>query len=175
MKRSPLAFIVVLILAAFLLPRLLPGSGKIRYLGQEFNMRKAYRSYEDFKDDPNNLATNVLARIEKTIRTAPFPSAFQNDGEVARAVLQLRFPGYGCGGRGAFPQTDGTTCALFSVEIPMTDRERYFVSRTSTNGAVIIDDFVLGLGTNEIKKVQINGPRIQYFNAQGAVLRDKQI
>ena len=90
-------------------------------------MSKAFGSYEDYKDDPNNLATNELGRIQKAITNAPFPSKFESQVDLARAVLHLRFPGYGCGGRGAYAQADGTTCFVFSVEIPIRDRERYFV------------------------------------------------
>lgn len=138
-------------------------------------MSKAFRSYEDYKDDPNNLPTNELGRIERAITNAPFPSRFQSQVDLARAVLHLRFPGYGCGGRGAYPLSDGTTCSVFSVEIPMTGRERFFVGRTSGKEVAVLDDFVLNLGTNEITQVKIDGTRIRYYDQQGALLREKQM
>ncbi len=176
MKRTSRS-ILILIGLVILLLRHLPGSGThtVKYLGQEFNMSKAYRSYEDYKDDPNNLATDELGRIERAITNAPVPSKFESHADLARAVLHLRFPGYGCGGRGAYAQSDGATCSVFSVEIPMTDRERFFVGRTSEKQVVIVDDFVLSLGTNEIKQVKIDGTRIRYYDGQGALLREKQM
>ena len=43
------------------------GSRVIHYRGESFDLSKAYSSYEDYKDDPNNLATNELSRIERAI------------------------------------------------------------------------------------------------------------
>lgn len=176
MKR-PILAILVLVGLAILLFRYLTGFGThtVKYLGQEFNMSKAFCTYEDYKDDPNNLATNEVGRIERAITNAPFPSKFQSQVDLARAVLHLRFPGYGCGGRGAYPQSDGTTCSVFSVEIPMTERERFFVGCTSGKEVAIVDDFVLSLGTNEINQVKIDGSRIRYYDRQGALLREKQM
>jgi len=174
MKR-PILAILVLVGVAFLLFRQLPGFGTntVKYLGQEFRMSKAFRSYEDYKDDPNNLATNELGRIERAITTAPFPSRFQSQADLARAVLHLRFPGYG--GRGAYAQSDGTTCSVFFVEIPMTEKERFFVGRTSGREVAVVDDFVLSVGTNEINQVKVDGTRIQYYDRQGRLLREKQM
>lgn len=176
MKRPVLAFLVLVGLAVLLL-RHLPSfsTHTVKYLGQEFNMSKAFRSYEDYKDDPNNLATNELGRIERAITNAPFPARFESQVDLARAVLHLRFPGYGCGGRGAYAQSDGTTCSVFFVEIPMTDKERYFVGRTSGKEVTIVDDFVLSLGTNEINQVKTDGTRIRYYDGQGGLLREKQM
>ena len=39
----------------------------------------------------------------------------------------------------------------------------------------IVDDFVLSLGTNEIKQVKIDGTRIRYYDGQGGLLREKQM
>jgi hypothetical protein len=147
----------------------------VRYRGKEFNMSKAFSSYEAYKDDPNNLATNELSRIENAITSAPFPSTFDSQAELARAVLRLKFPGYGCGGQGAYPQSDGSTCSVFSVEIPMLNKERYFVGRTFGKQVTIIDDFVMGSATNQLKQVKLDGTWLRYYDDKGTLLREKQM
>jgi len=177
MNRSAWIVLVVVLVAAFFLSQRFHfgGSRKIKYRGETFDLGKAYSNYEDYKDDPNNLATNELSRIEKAITNAPFPSSFASDAELARAVFHLKFPGYGCGGHGLFPQTDGSTCSVFSVEIPMRDRERYFIGRNSGGGVTIVDDFVMASGANAIIQVRIDGKRISYYDGRGALLREKQM
>ena len=145
----------------------------VRYRGQEFKMSKAFQSYEAYKDDPNNLATNELLRIENAITNAPFATTFVSQVELARAVLRLKFPGYGCGGQGAYPQADGSTCSVFSVEIPMLDKERYFIARTTGNQVTVIDDFVMSTATNQLKQVKIDGTQIRYYDDKGTLLREK--
>ncbi len=147
----------------------------VRYRGEDFKMSKAFGSYEDYKDSPNNLETNELARIERAITNAPIPRVLQSQVELARAVLRLKFPGYGCGGRGSYGQPDGSTCDVFSVEIPMLNRERYIVGRTSGQQITVVDDFVMPSDTNELKRVILNGSRIRYYDAEGILLREKQM
>jgi len=38
-----------------------------------------------------------------------------------------------------------------------------------------VDDFVLSVGTNEINQVKVDGTRIQYYDRQGRLLREKQM
>jgi hypothetical protein len=150
------------------------GSTTVEYRGQTFNMSRAYSSYEDYKDAPNNLATNELSRIERAITNAPVPSSFDDEGGLARAVLHLRFPGYGCGGLGGYPQSDGSTCGLYFVEIPMLDRARFFLERTTRGHDVVLDDFVMS-SKNQIKNVRVDGTHIFYYDSHGEVLRDKPL
>src|SRR5207248_8325205 len=59
-----------------------------------------------YKDDPNNLDTNELERIEKVMVEATLPSAFTTREDFIHALFKLKFPGYGLGGIGSQPQTD---------------------------------------------------------------------
>lgn len=176
MKRSfwiSLIFIAVLL---FIGREFIGSKGRtIKYRGEEFKMSKAFGSYEDYKDSAYNLETNELARIEKAITNAPIPTILQSRVELARAVLKLRFPGYGCGGRGSYGQPDGSTCDVYSVEIPMLNRERYIVGRTSGQQVTVVDDFVIRSDTNELKQVKLDGARIRYYDAEGTLFREKQM
>jgi hypothetical protein len=177
MNRSVWIIIVIAAVALFYFTRgfHVGGSDTIEYRGESFNMSKVYSSYDDYKEDPNNLATNELPRIEKAITNAPFPLFFDNNGNLALAVLDLKFPGYGCGGHGAYPQSDGSTCSVFSVDIPMLNKERFFIGRTSGGRVAVVDDFVLNTATNEIENVKIEGTHILYYDGNGILLRDKHM
>jgi len=175
-------FVFAAALAVFVLAhRLHPGGSRdvggdttIPYRGETFKMSKRYESYEDYKDDPNNLDTNELPRIEQVMTRARIPRSFPSDAALAEAVFDLAFPGYGCGGLGRFPQSDGSTCTLFSVEIPMRDKERYFVGRTATGRVYVVDDFVFESATDQITRVEVRGTKLQYFDRSGSVVREKQ-
>ena len=68
----------------------------IDYQGQQFKMRKAYASYEDYKDDPDNLNTNELDRIEQAMTSAKIPSNYKDwPAFVHVLIFDLAFPGYG--------------------------------------------------------------------------------
>src|SRR5262249_10853436 len=134
MKRSVWPIVIVGLVFAFYAARHFRGGAAdtIQYRGEQFKMRKAYWTYEDYKDDPDNLDTNELARIEKVMTEATFPSSFSTSREFFHALLKLKFPGYGLGGLGSLPQTDdGSTLEAESVEIPQRDKDRYLVARES--------------------------------------------
>src|SRR5262245_44506825 len=117
MKRNAWVFLVVAIFAiVYVVSHLRAGSGTIEYYGETFKTAKKYWSYEDYKDDPNNLDTNELARIEKVMTEASLPAVFNSRREFIHAMFKLKFPGYGLGGIGERAQTDdGSELTVESV------------------------------------------------------------
>jgi hypothetical protein len=99
MKRNACAISAVAVFALIYLFRHLSGViDTIDYHGQSFKTARKYWSYEDYKDDPNNLDTNELGRIEKAMAEASLPSTFPSRKEFIHALFELQFPGYGLGG-----------------------------------------------------------------------------
>ena len=98
----------------------------IIYQNQQFKMSRPYATYEDYKDDPNNLDTNELGRIEKTMESVKIPKSFKNQDEFIHfMIFDLGFPGYGVGGIGASVQTDdGSKLEAELVEIPQANKDR---------------------------------------------------
>src|SRR5262245_5730221 len=45
----------------------------IDYQGKRFKLSKAYSTWDDYKDDPDNLDTNEFERIERVMVEASFP------------------------------------------------------------------------------------------------------
>ena len=139
-------------------------------------MSKWYWSYDDYKDDPNNLDTNELPRIEKVMIAAPFPSSFASSQEFFHALFRLKFPGYGLGGLDDHPETDdGSTLMVESVEIPERDKDRYLVVREAGGELKLLDDFVSGTASNAIAHIKLQGTNIYYYDGHGSVVREKGV
>jgi hypothetical protein len=178
MKRNVWTIVIIASVAMLYVVRHFRGgaSDTIDYRGEHFKMRRAYWSYEAYKDDPDNLDTNELERIEKVMVEAKLPSSFATRKEFIHALFGLKFPGYGLGGIGSQPQTDdGSSLDVESVEIPQRDKDRYIVVRDSGGRLVVLDDFVAGTATNAIRQVKLQAGKLSYFNEGGLVVREKQV
>lgn len=178
--------LVLMIILMVLRHRNIPASGggntisgdRIIYQGQQFKMSRAYAEYDDYKDDPNNLVTNELGRIEQTIESVKIPASFKDSDDFIRFIFDLEFPGYGVGGIGASIQTDdGSTFDAESVEIPQMDKERVLVVRQEPGGGLkLVDDFVCDeSGTNSIGRVQLKNRQLEYFDQKGNLFRKKDL
>lgn len=152
-------------------------SNTITYQGQEFKMAKAYATYEDYKDDPNNLDTNELGRIERAITEAKVPPIFKDRKEfIHTLIFDLKFPGYGFGGLGETPKTDdGSVLDVETIEIPQRDKWRILVVRESSNRCDLIDDFVASTATNAIAHVKLEAHTLHYYDEQGSLVREHRI
>jgi hypothetical protein len=153
------------------------GSGRadtLEYRGQEFKMRQAYATYEDYKDDPDNLDTNELERIEQTMVAAKVPESITDHQQFIHFLIyEMKFPGYGLTTGHRVETDDGAKLAVDSVEIPQRDKERYFVVRDSGGQFRIVDDFVYGTATNAITRVKLENGKLRYYDRDGHLLREK--
>ena len=168
-------FALVAVCGLLLLKSMSDSALQIKYRGEIFKLSKRYASYEDYKNDPNNLDSNEFTRIERVMTETSIPQSFPHQGEFARAVFKLKFPGYGFSGRGEHPQQDGSTCYLFSVEIPPLAKERFFTGHTVSNQIVVIDDFVFSYTSNQQVQVTLDGEQLRYTDRQGKPLREKRL
>jgi hypothetical protein len=178
MKRSAWPIVVIALALLFYAARHFreDASDTIEYRGEHFKLTKAYSTYDDYKDDPDNLNTNELKRIEKIMIEASFPSSLATREEFIRALFDLKFPGYGAGSIGSQPQTDdGSTLLVESVEIPQREKDRYLVARESGGRLVLVDDFVATTATNVISQVKLQAGKLHYFDRTGAIVREKAV
>lgn len=172
-----LGIVFVLALIAVRLPRHSGADSTMEYRGEVFRLAKAYPSYEDYKDDPNNLDTNELARIEKTMVTARIPSSFKSRDEFFHfMIFNLEFPGYGMGGIEGHAQTDdGSTLLVESIEIPQRDKERVVAMREFGGKLNLLDDFVYGSASNVLKNAKLEGKTLRYHDKEGTLIREKNL
>src|SRR5690242_1951837 len=79
------------------------------YQGQKIKLSKFYASYEDYKDDPDNIDPSENERVFRLVSEAPIATSFSDRQEMLRALFEIKFPGYGAGPFSEFRQLDGTT------------------------------------------------------------------
>jgi len=151
------------------------GQDTIEYRGEHFKMSKRYSSYEDYKDDPNNLDTNEIPRIEKAMLEASIGKDFANREQFSRAIFRVKFPGYGLSSLGEKSQPDGSVLTVMSVEIPQRDKDRYFVARKVGGHVNLVDDFVANSGSNTVSRVSLDGTKLLYYNRKDVLVREHQI
>jgi hypothetical protein len=149
----------------------------IEYRGQEFKMRRAYASYEDYKDDPDNLDTKELDRIEQAMVSAQVPTTFKNREEFLHFMItDLEFPGYGLSILGGQTHADdGSKLEVDSVEIPQRNKDRFLVMREAEGQLKLVDDFIIGTATNEIERVTLEKQKLRYYDRQNRLVRERQL
>lgn len=150
-------------------------SDTMEYRGQRFKLRKAYATWDDYKDDPNNLDTNEIVRIEQIMTNAPVPDTFKDREEFLRFVtFNLVFPGYG---EGSFEERadDGSILDSETVEIPQRDKDRVIVVREADGQLKRVDDFIYNTATNEINEVKLEKQVLRYYDTKNNLLREKHL
>lgn len=139
---------VMLLIAALIAIALLWSVGRrhlpsdIEYQGEKIKLTKYYLSYEDYKDDPENIDPSENARVERLVTQAPIDHRFADRKELARALVEMKFPGYGLGFAGKQAQSSGKVLELSSVEIPRAEKNRYLVFEEKNGFFTLVDDFV---------------------------------
>jgi hypothetical protein len=118
-------------------------SDEIDYQGHKIKLSKSYTTFEDYKNDPNNIAPSHIELVQQLVTTAPIGGRFDSRVDASKAVGRIAFPGYGSGGFTERAQADGSLLTGFSVEIPQTEKDRYFVFRAKDGAYTLIDDFVV--------------------------------
>jgi hypothetical protein len=141
-------------------------SDEIDYRGQKIKLSKSYASWEEYKNDPNNIAPFEIDRVQRLVADAPIGSRFDSLIDASRAVGAIAFPGYGSSGFTDRKQPDGSALTGFSVEIPQAAKERYFVFRGSDGAYTLIDDFIVR-ETPLVQYVERDGDVLVFRSAEG--------
>jgi hypothetical protein len=142
-----------------------PGN-KIDYRGQQFKLSRPYLSYEDYKDDANNIDPTENARVEQAVTQAKIDKTYANRQDMVHAVFDLKFPGYGLSSFAEQILADGNSLAGFAVEIPRANKDRVLVFRGRNGAYTLIDDFVTA-GDQGIMQVREDGGRLVYCTLDG--------
>jgi len=154
--------------------RILPSS--IEYRGENIKLTKYYLDYDDYKNDPDNIDPSETERVQRLVSQAPVVHSFPSRKDAAHATFQVKFPGYGAGGfGGAIKEGDGSLNG-FSVEIPRSDKTRYFIFRNTHGSYLLVDDFIT---SEEIQTVREDQGSLVYCTNSGQptlvhpILKDK--
>jgi hypothetical protein len=181
-----------LILWAMSLPARLAGrwagEGEIEYRGETFKTTITYFDYDDYKNDPNNIAQRELPRIESLILGARFDREYADRATFMRDVFDYEFPGYRGGSILPFAQgrVGGVDwpegwCGM-ALNIPGMRRSRFLIASQQPNGTWrVVDDFVfqansleLGESSDEdVYTVEVTGAELVYRSPGGKTVRRK--
>jgi hypothetical protein len=129
----------------------------IEYQGEKIKLTKYYLSFEDYKDDPDNIDPSETKRVERLVTQTPIGHHFAGRKELARALVEVKFPGYGLGFAGKQTQPADKVLELSSVEIPKAERNRYLVFEEKNGSFSLIDDFVAPSAPEIMQVRQENG------------------
>ena len=126
---------------------------EIEYRGEKIRLSKPYADYDDYKNDPDNIAPAETARVQKLVTEAPIERGpFADRLAIAKAVTAITFPGYGTGS--LLSDAEGVLVG-FSIEIPRADQDRHLTFRRGAGGYVLIDDFISAMPL--VRVVEANG------------------
>jgi len=142
---------------------------KVTYQGQTIKLAHRYPDFDSYKDDPENLPPAELDRIAALVKGAAIPQQF-NTREQANDYLysKIMFPGYGL----SLEQLDKPV-ALFSVEIPQMNEDRWITMVQKGDKWVVIDDFVWPTSKGYIHEAVVEDSRIRYLDSKDNTLREK--
>jgi len=152
------------------------GSDEIDYRGLKIRLSKKYVDYDDYKNDPANLAASEIPRIEQLMTDTQVGPDFADWHDAAGQLSNIKFPGYAMGG-GADVIAVGREFTVRFVEIPQVAKERYFVLERLPGGTLrVADDFVVhrdpGSAFAPISSIRLVDDRLVYADRNGRIVRE---
>jgi len=139
----------------------------VAYRGETVHLSRSYSDFHEYRDDPNNLPENVHQRVAQLVREAPVASQYPTREAVFDALYGLMFPGYGYSAYAL-----DRPVALYSLEVPTTDEQRFLTFVQREGAWVRVDDFLWNLSKGYINHAELKEDRLQYFNQKGQLLRE---
>jgi len=141
----------------------------IEYRGEKIRLSKYYLDYDDYKDDPDNIAASETERVQSLVRTAPMPAHYATAEAVMQAVGDVTFPGYGSGGFGEVPLAQHPPIVGFCIEVPRAEEDRCFTFEKDAAGYRLADDFLLKDGL--LRTVRKDADGFTYVRFDGTSFR----
>jgi hypothetical protein len=139
------------------------------YRGETIDVSKMYPHFHAYRDDPENLPLHEIPRIIRLVKEATPPTEAATRNELQDAFIKMMFPGYGL----SWLALDRPV-ALFAVEIPRTEDQRYFTYAERSGKWVLIDDFVWPSPDRLINWAEVSDEAIRYYYSDGSLAREKQ-
>jgi hypothetical protein len=155
------------------------GDAEIEYRGEQVRLSNKYVDYDDYKNDPDNLAPSEIARVEKMMTEVPIGSDFADRNEFIGQVSKMKFPGYGM-----WPGPKVVAAArefvVEAIEIPQVAKDRYFVAEKTLDGSLrLVDDFVVAHKPSSayaaISSIRLVDDRLVYADHDSNVVRETNV
>ena len=143
MRRLPLVLILLSVVAYCSWRIFWSPDDVIEYRGQTIKLSKAYRDFDEYKNDPENIHPSETERVQRLVIGAPIGHSYESRLDLFEATGRIVFPGYGAGSSGG-RLSDGTEFVAITIEIPRANKDRYLVFQDRYGRFELIDDFVNG-------------------------------
>ncbi len=148
------------------------GGGSIEYQDQRIGLSKQYGDYDDYKNDPENIAPGEIDKVQRLVQFTPIGPHFSSRSQMVSAVFDVKFPGYELSSSGERPQPDGSVLELYQIEIPRAGKYRYFLFRGRGGAYTLIDDFVYS-DSEYLHNVAENGGKLIYSTMDGTQILER--
>ena len=146
-----------------------PGISEVTYQGQTIQLAQRYPDFEAYKDDPENLPAGELDRIAGMVKGAVIPQQFDTRDQANDYLFdEVMFPGYGF----SLMQLDKPV-ALFSIEVPQMEEDRWITMVQKGDQWIVVDDFVWPVSKGYIDQAVVEDARIRYRDRKGNAVREK--
>jgi hypothetical protein len=155
------------------------GSAEMDYRGEKIRLAKKYVDYDDYKNDPDNLALSEVPRIERMMTEARIGPNFTDWKDFAAQSFPLKFPGYGMG-PGPKVVAAGREFVVVVLEIPRVSKDRYFVVEEMADRTLrLVDDFVTPHSPSSsywaISSIRLVDGRLIYSGDQSKIVRETTV
>jgi len=155
------------------------GTDEIEYRGEKFQLSRKYVDYDDYKNDPNNLAPSEVARVENIITQVRIGPDFADWKDFIDQASKIKFPGYRGGGPRLRIAAPGRELIAESIEIPRVGKDRYFVLEKKSDGSLhLVDDFVMahnGTVFSPISSIRLVDETLVYTDRSSNVVRETKL
>jgi hypothetical protein len=144
----------------------------VEYRGQRIQLSKAYGDFDEYKNDPNNIAAGETERVQQLVSGAPIADRYPTREAMIAAMSAIQFPGYGMSMFGEGPQSDGSVLTACSIEIPRAERERIIVFQLKNGSYKLLDDFV---GPAGVMEVQLVAGQLRYLDGRKQIVTTRAV
>jgi hypothetical protein len=144
------------------------GVSSVTYLGEEIRLSRTYSDVDEYKEDENNLPAEVRAKVAELVRRAPVSPTYQSYNAAFEALSELMFPGYGFSALNF-----GQPIALFALEVPQMNEQRYIALQQEGSDWILVDDFLWSDANGFINSARVSAGRIHYMDHKGQIVREQ--
>lgn len=140
----------------------------VEYQGHRIQLNRAYVDFDEYKEDVGNISLKQALQVEALMRKVRFGPSFASAETVDDALFKLQFPGYGMFYANQLGARIDPMLELAYVEIPLRNRNRYFVlEKVSRGGFRVIADFVASSNPEITRVRRAKGEVLEFRGSYG--------
>jgi hypothetical protein len=140
----------------------------VEYQGHRVQLSRTYLDFDEYKEAVGNINPKQALQVEAIMRKVRFGPSFANGKTVDDALLKLQFPGYGMFYANQLGARIDPTLELAYVEIPLLNRNRYFVlEKVPTGGFRVIADFIASSNPEITRVRRAKGEVLEFIGSNG--------